>query len=123
MKDVLKRMDGFELKGRKLELRAVSITPMIWLISYESYLWQILKWSFRETSCQRVEADLGQEVDQPHQRNDPDLVADLEVDLEALQQKDRSDPAAEAQNQKLVTTATRIEMILTRAGVNTFFSS
>lgn len=29
MKDVLKRMDGFELKGRKLELRPVSITPMI----------------------------------------------------------------------------------------------
>ena len=26
MKDVLKRMDGFELKGRKLELRPVSMT-------------------------------------------------------------------------------------------------
>ena len=34
MKDVLKRMDGFELKGRKLELRPVSITHMI---SYDSY--------------------------------------------------------------------------------------
>ena len=29
MKDVLKRMDGFELKGRKLELRPVSLTHMI----------------------------------------------------------------------------------------------
>ena len=88
---------------------------------YDSYLWLIFKRSFGETNCQRVEADLVLEVDQPHQRNDPDPVADLEVDLEALLPKDRSDPAAEAQNQKLVMTATRIEMILTRAGVNTFF--
>ena len=84
----------------------------------------ISKLFLRETNCQKVGVDLVQEVDQPHQRSDPDLVADLEVvaDLEALQPRDQSDPAAEAQNQKLVMTATRIEMILTRAGVNTFFS-
>ena len=29
MKDVLKRMDGFELKGRKLELRPVSNTVLL----------------------------------------------------------------------------------------------
>ena len=36
MKDVLKRMDGFELKGRKLELRPVS--NIAWFALYQSTL-------------------------------------------------------------------------------------
>merc|ERR1712156_28927 len=82
MKDVLKRMDGFELKGRKLELRPRN----------------------------KVDHEVVLEADQQN---------DLEVDLEVLQQNDPSDHPAEAQNLKQVMTVTRIEMILTRAGVNT----
>ena len=38
MKDVLKRMDGFELKGRKLELRPVSVIHI-----YDSFLCDLLE--------------------------------------------------------------------------------
>lgn len=82
---------------------------------------KVENWNFvREINCQKVDRvlEVDQEVEMPPQRNE----LDHEADLEALQLKDLNDQTAvevavdlvaqieaEAQNQKPVMTATRIE--------------